>query len=170
MKYNLNLDSCLDWDDSEERSIYVGEFDDTDIDGLRQLIATCWDYDGEDILNDKIIEEILKITSMNNLDPTDNSFTILEDDSTVQWESCRRRYTFTVLPVLKELSESFYDRGFGCNIASSLFGTDEAIEAANKVLVNELKTIIEQLAYIKNVNYIELIDNKLTITAEIDVE
>lgn len=169
MKYNLNLDSCLDWDDSEERSIYVGEFDDTDIDGLRQLIATCWDYDGEDILNDKIIEEILKITSMNNLDPTDNSFTILEDDSTVQWESCRRRYTFTVLPVLKELSDSFYDRDFGSNIAS-LFYTDEATKAANKIIVNELKTIIEELAYIKKLNYIELIDNKLTITAEIDVE
>lgn len=89
--YNLVAESILDWDDSEFQYRVLGSFEKDDKEKLLELVDSFWDNIGEECLNDVIVEGIL-----NAIENNEERFEIIEDDSTVDCESCRRRFTFIV--------------------------------------------------------------------------
>lgn len=156
MIYELTIESRLNFDDSEYSKEFLGFFATFDIETLvNKLLNEYWEMNGEDVLNNKIIEQIKNI-----INTGEESFEILEDDSTVNWESCRRVFTVSISEV-KEESTNFYQRGFGSNIANTIFGED--LEKNKKHLVAKIKEAIESLEKIEKVSYIDIVDNNITV-------
>lgn len=87
--FSLSAESRLDWDDSEYSNTVLGQFKSNDIGTIKQLVNKYWQYNGEDILTDTVVKKIVRAISKNEY-----SFDILEHDLTVDFENCRRRFTF----------------------------------------------------------------------------
>lgn len=98
MNYILEIESQLVFDESEYSKQYVGTFEQSNIKALHTLIDSYWTYMGEEILTVPIAENILSFLKENS---GYYSFEIKEDDSTVDFESCRRVFTVTITPEKK---------------------------------------------------------------------
>lgn len=89
MTYKLSVESFLEWDDSEYSKEYLGEFEKDDVEKLTLLVNDYWVAINEDVMTPAIVEGILD-SIKNNQD----QFVIDEFDSLVNFESCRRTFTF----------------------------------------------------------------------------
>lgn len=98
MNYILEIESQLAFDDSEYSKQYVGTFEQSNIKALHRLIDGYWMYMGEEVLTVPIAENILSFLKDNS---GYYSFEIKEDDSTVDFESCRRIFTISITPEKK---------------------------------------------------------------------
>lgn len=89
--YILTAESILTFDDSEHNTEVLGGFELGDEKKLLELVDGYWWNKGEEILNEAVVQGVL-----NSIEDGSFSFSIIEDDSTVDFESCRREFTFTV--------------------------------------------------------------------------
>lgn len=88
-KYILSVDTCLDWDDSEQRSEVLGIFDADDRTSLINLIDGYWDYQDQDQMNDEVADGVLSSLTPDKHDDW-GRFTMVEKSN----EYYKHRYTF----------------------------------------------------------------------------
>ena len=163
MIYELTIESQLYFDDSEYRKEFLGFFSTNGLDErVNHLLDEYWDMNGEDVLNPSIIKNIKEI-----IEKGEESFTILEDDSTVNFESCRRVFTVTVEKVKAETSNK-YQRTFGSDLSNQLFGNQ--LDQVKGPMLEKIKEAIETLDEVEEVSFIDIEDNKIKIEVTYNVE
>lgn len=155
MIYELTIESQLYFDDSEYRKEFLGFFSSNDLDErVNDLLDEYWDMNGEDILNPSIIKNIKGL-----IENGEEYFTILEDDSTVNFESCRRIFTVSIEPVKVETTNK-YHRTFGSELSKQSHSQD----------LEKVKEAIETLDEVEEVSFIDIEDNKIKIEVSYNVE
>lgn len=166
MIYELTIESQLYFDDSEYyRKDFLGFFSSNDIDNrVNALLNEYWDMVGEDVLNTDIIKNIKELIAVGF---DGDSFTILEDDSTVNFEGCRRIFTITVSLVEAETT-NHYKRTFGSKLSKQLYGED--LEQVKSPMLEKIKEAIESLDEVDEVTFIDIEDNKIKIEVTYNVE
>lgn len=164
MIYELTIESQLYFDDSEYRKEILGFFSTSnDLDErVNDLLDEYWDMNGEDILNPSIIKNIKGL-----IENGEESFTILEDDSTVNFESCRRIFTVSIEPVKVETTNK-YHRTFGSELSKQFHGAD--LEKVKGSMLEKIKEAIESLDEVEEVSFIDIEDNKIKIEVSYNVE
>ena len=163
MIYEMTIESQLYFDDSEYKKDFLGFFSTHDLDErVFDLLDNYWDMIGEDVLNPKIVENIKTL-----IENGEDSFDILEDDSTVNFEGCRRIFTVSIEPVKVETT-NYYKREFGSNLSTHIFDND--FFENKKQIVSNIKDAIESLEEVESVTYIDIVDNKIKIEVTYNAE
>lgn len=166
MIYELTIETQLYFDDSEYyRKDFLGFFSSNDIDNrVNALLNEYWYMIGEDVLNTDIIKNIKELIAVGF---DGDSFTILEDDSTVNFRGCRRIFTITV-SLVKAETTNHYKRTFGSELSKQLHGED--LEQVKGPMLEKIKEAIESLDEVDEVIFIDIEDNKIKIEVTYNVE
>lgn len=88
-KFILSVESCLDWDDSEQRTEVLGVFDYEDRESLTKLVDSYWEYEGQEQMTDEVVDGVLASLNPEDIDDW-GRFTMIEKSD----EYYKHRYTF----------------------------------------------------------------------------
>ncbi len=91
-KYILSVESCLDWDDSEQAYNVLGSF--TTEDELIELLESFWFYSYQEELTEPVVKGILESIDEQDEEGEWGRFTIVEPEDIVDSGSYATRFTF----------------------------------------------------------------------------
>lgn len=166
MIYELIIESQLYFDDSEYRKDFLGFFSSNDLDAqVNALLNEYWDMIGEDVLNPEIIKNIKELIAVGF---DSDSFTILEDDSTVNFESSRRVFTVSIEPIKVKTTNNKEVRVYGSDLYNQIYS--EGLGQIKSHMLEEIKRSIESLDEVSEVIFIDIKDNKIKIEVTYNVD